>query len=251
MIETEPGVSQIGPTIGVVIAMAHEFNAIREVLLPDAAVRSAECADWVFGERKGINLVLVQSGIGTTNAAIGACDLIARYHPDYLLNLGTAALVNDPGQILQVGDVLVGGLHQQWDLDIGGPITTSWTEKRSFVDVLRTNRLDPDQRLLKALAATGEHYTTAVLFSGNSFFCSDEQRDLLPKMHRPVGVDMESFAVAQVCARKGVPFLCLRGISDTGQENANQDFRANVRQAAGNAARLAARLVEQLVKSAN
>ena len=83
------------------------------------------------------------------------------------------------------------------------------------------------------------------MYTGNSFFVSEKQHQLLPLgAGKVMGVDMESFAVAQVCARKQIPFLCLRGISDTGTDSANQDFYANVRAASVAAARLAARLIK-------
>lgn len=235
-------------TVGVVVAMVDEFAAVREELLPQAIAQTLDCSQIVLGEQDDVNYVIFQSGIGTTNAAVGACDLIARYHPHYLLNLGTAALISDPSAERQAGDVLAARQHQQWDLDIGGPITTEWTAKRSFVDVLQTTRLEPDQELWQALQLTKLYFTPALFFSGNSFFCTDEQHRLLPAAVGPVAVDMESFAIAQVCARKGVKFISLRGITDTGRATANDDFYANVRLASQNVARLARALVRQLVQ---
>lgn len=242
------GVSARVPlTVGVVVAMAEEFAAVREELLPEAIPETLDCSRVVFGERDGVKYVIFQSGIGTTNAAVGACDLIARFRPDYLLNLGTTALISDRSGHLQVGDVLAARVHQQWDLDIGGPITTEWTAKRSFVDVLQADRLEPDQELWQALQMTKQGFTSVLLFTGNSFFCTDEQYQLLPAEADPVAVDMESFAIAQVCARKGVKFISLRGITDTGRASANDDFYANVHLASQNAARVARALIGQLV----
>jgi adenosylhomocysteine nucleosidase len=233
-------------TVGIVVAMEHEFNAVREELLSQAAVETIDCSQVVQGVLDSVHYVIFQSGIGTTNAAAGACDLITRFRPCCLLNLGTTALISDPERKLRIGDVLVGELHQQWDLDLGGPITSTWTAKRSYVDVLQTDRLRPDQQLWDLLIDSGADVYPSIQFTGNSFFCSDEQRQLLPDAARPVAVDMESFAVAQVAARKGVPFLSLRGITDTGSASANEDFYANVRQASRNSARVARRLAGSL-----
>lgn len=241
------GLTGCGLTVGIIVAMSHEFAATVKELLPGASVQSLDCSQVAVGELLGVRLVIFQSGIGTTNAAAGACDLIARYQPRCLLNLGTTALIADPDHHLEVGDVLAGKLHQQWDLDLGGPITSKWTAKRSFVDVLQTNRLEPDQQLWQLLQACGQAATPAIQFSGNSFFCTPEQHKLLPLESQPVAVDMESFAVGQVAARKGVAFLSLRGITDNGRSNANDDFYANVRLASRHAARTARALIEQLV----
>ncbi len=234
-------------TVGIVVAMRHEFEVVCEVLAPKASVESHQYSCVATATLGSTRYVIVQSGVGTTNGAIGACDLLHDYGPDLLLNLGTAALITNPGGKLKVADVLVGERHCQWDLDLGGPITAEWGPKRSYVDVLKTNCLYPDQSLFAATQRVDLPKGVAHFFTGNSFFVSDAQHRLLPTSEAPVAVDMESFAVAQVCARKGVPFLCIRGISDTGTATANQDFYANVQAASHAAASYAQHLVTVLL----
>ncbi len=238
-----------GLTVGIVVAMTHEFSATVAELLPGAATQTVDCSQVAVGEVAGARCVIFQAGIGTTNAAAGAADLIALYQPQCLLNLGTTALIRDPESNLEVGDVLAGALHQQWDLDLGGPITPQWTEKRSRVDVLQTSVLRPDEQLWQMLHVARAQVTPAIQFTGNSFFCTPEQHQLLPAESLPVAVDMESFAVGQVAARKRIAWLSLRGITDNGRASANDDFYANVRVASQNAARAARLLIEQLVAS--
>lgn len=237
-------------SVGVVVAMRQEFDAIRQVLIPEAAVVMQQYSQVAVATSAGINYIVLQSGVGTTNAAIGTCDLLQHHRPDWVFNLGTAALIRDPTSELCIADVLVGERHCQWDLDLGGPITAEWTGKRSFVDVLQTSCLYPDALLLRAAEGlTGRQDLRlgfAHFFSGNSFFVSDAQHDVLPRPSAVMAVDMESFAVAQVCARKAVPFLCIRGITDTGTASANQDFSANVKAASQAAAELAQQLVKSL-----
>ncbi len=238
-------------TVGIVVAMRQEFDAIRQVVMPDAPVEVHQYSQVAAARESGVGYVIIQSGVGTTNAAIGTCDLLHCYRPHWVLNLGTAALISDPDSSLSVADVLVGEHHCQWDLDLGGPITPEWGGKRSFVDVLQTNCLYPDAGLLQGALALSEpgnfRLAPAHFFTGNSFFVSDAQHNVLPATAAPVAVDMESFAVAQVCARKQVPFLCIRGITDTGTASANQDFYANVRAASRAAATVAQKLVQLLL----
>lgn len=234
-------------TVGVVVAMGQEFDAIRQVLAPTALVESYHYSQLAAVTKGPIRYVIIQSGVGTTNGAIGACDLLHGYRPDLVLNLGTAALITDPGGNLEIADVLVAERHYQWDLDLGGPISAEWGPKRSYVDVLQTNCLLPDPDLFAIAQESDLPKGIAHFFTGNSFFVSDAQHRLLPAADAPVAVDMESFAVAQVCARKAVPFLCIRGITDTGTASANQDFYANVRAASQAAARFAQQLVDTLL----
>lgn len=237
--------------VGIVLAMEQEFTATHELLIPGATIKTKQYSQIAVGPPADVRYVIVQAGVGTTNAAIGTCDLLADYEPDFVLNLGTAALINDPAGRLQIGDVLIGKEHYQWDLDMGGPVTNVWTDRRSYVDVLKTNSLTPDADLLRtALELDGQadrRMQPAEFFTGNSFFMSDAQHSLLPANSGVQAVDMESFAVAQVCARKSIPFLCLRGITDTGREGANEDFYANVQAASAAAASFTKHLLKSLV----
>ncbi|NLY54832.1 MAG: 5'-methylthioadenosine/S-adenosylhomocysteine nucleosidase [Firmicutes bacterium] len=239
--------SKTTTVVGIVVAMVPEFNAIYQQLIPDAQIEERYYSQVARGRRDGMEYVIVQAGVGTTNAAIGACDLLHFYQPDVVLNLGTAALINDPRGEVEITDVVVGFEHCQWDLDLGGPITPEWTNKRSYVDVLKTNCLRPAPSLLQLVQQVRRteelHWQLASIYTGNSFFVSDEQHSLLPESAEVVAVDMESFAVAQVCARKGVPFICLRGITDTGTASANQYFYANVKEASKASAKLAQALL--------
>ena len=248
MAETETYAS--GRTVGIVVAMQQEFDAIRRVLIPEAPVVTRQYSQVAVAAQAGITYAIIQSGVGTTNAAIGTCDLLQHFRPQWVLNLGTASLISDPTGALRMADVLVGERHCQWDLDLGGPITSTWTAKRSYVDVLQINCLYPDAMLLQAAKGLSSGQNSqlggAHFFSGNSFFVSDEQHSVLPSAAAAMAVDMESFAVAQVCARKAVPFLCMRGITDTGTASANQDFYANVKAASQAVAVLARRLVQSL-----
>ena len=139
--------------VGIIVAMPQEFAAICQELLPQAVPLDLETSQVAIGMDDGVRYIIVQSGIGTTNAAVGTCDLLHRFSPPLVLNLGTAALIADPTESLQVADVLIGQEHRQWDLDIGGPVTSEWTNKRSFVDVLQTDVLRPDAELYELAKA--------------------------------------------------------------------------------------------------
>lgn len=233
-------------SVGMIVAMREEFDPIRGELIPDSTVSCLDYSQVASGLRDGIQYTVLQAGIGTTNAAIGTCDLLHRFQPDLIVNIGTTALIKDPSGQIAIGDVLVPEEHYQWDLDLGGPITPEWGAKRSLVDVLKVNVLRPAEWLLATAERHLPQRVRVVQFSGNSFFCDDAQHELLPSSQRAVAVDMESFAVAQVCARKGVPFISLRGVTDTGSETANEDFYDNVHLASRNAAAIAHRLLLEI-----
>ena len=75
--------------IGIIGAMAQEVGILVGQL--DNAERY-EHAGFVFhtGMRHGLEVVILQSGIGKVNAAVGTAILLERHHPDAIINTGSA-----------------------------------------------------------------------------------------------------------------------------------------------------------------
>ena len=70
------------------------------------------------------------------------------------------------------------------------------------------------------------------MLAGNSFITAanaGRARELFPEA---VSTDMESTALAQVCAGAEVPFVSVRGVSDLCGPQAGQDFHIGVEEAA-------------------
>ena len=79
--------------IGIIGAMAQEVNTLAGQL--DNAERY-EHAGFVFhtGTRHGLEVIILQSGIGKVNAAVGTAILLERHQPDAIIN--TAQLAGLP-----------------------------------------------------------------------------------------------------------------------------------------------------------
>jgi adenosylhomocysteine nucleosidase len=70
--------------------------------------------------------------------------------------------------------------------------------------------------------------------SGDQFFSDKEKKDNLQRdLPSVLCVEMEGAAVAQVCEDYGVPFIVVRVISDTAEENAHIAAMDFVNQHAG------------------
>ena len=65
-------------------------------------------------------------------------------------------------------------------------------------------------------AVNGPNVKRGLIASGDMFITSREQVDAI-SAHYPdvMAVDMESVAIAQACYVRGVPYFCMRVISDT------------------------------------
>ena len=175
------------------------------VLVAMSAER-ARIAELVSGGRIGPNeIVLVETGIGKVNAALGAAELIRAERPDCLVSTGVAGgLAPD----LRVIDVVAAAQVAYHDVDCGPGTVPGQVQGCP-------PRFDADPRLL-ALAAAVPGVRVGLVASGDSFVSAQAARDAVLRVQPDaIAVEMESGALAQTCLRFGVPFLSLRAISDT------------------------------------
>ena len=99
--------------IGIIGAMAQEVNILAGQL--DNAERY-EHAGFVFhtGTRHSLEVIILQSGIGKVNAAVGTAILLERHQPDAIINTGSAGgFATD----LAIGDVIISDEVRHHDVD--------------------------------------------------------------------------------------------------------------------------------------
>ena len=99
--------------IGIIGAMAQEVNILAGQL--DNAERY-EHAGFVFhtGTRHGLEVIILQSGIGKVKAAVGTAILLERHQPDAIINTGSAGgFATD----LAIGDVIISDEVRHHDVD--------------------------------------------------------------------------------------------------------------------------------------
>lgn len=189
--------------IGIITPMAEEkqtlvaaLTNVSEELLADMTVTQGD-----YGRHQ---VVLLESGIGKVAAATATTVLIREYHPDIVINTGSAgALVEG----LAIGDTVIGQELAYFDADVTvfgydyGQLPT------------QPARFAADETLIKQFAAL----TTAqrgLIVSGDTFV-QQVQKEAI-RQHFPTALlaEMEGAAVAQVATRFAVPFIILRGVSD-------------------------------------
>lgn len=155
--------------------------------------------------------------MGMTNAALATMTAIQEYHPDFIVNQGTAgAQVKE----LKSGDMIIGrqvvNVHslEMVKRDFGeGTAPEAWMG-------MATEYLDADPELIRIFqdgigteTKTGK-VVTGVLGSGDLF---SKEKDRILWLHDKFGnlsEDMESFAVYAACKACGVPCIAIRVISN-------------------------------------
>ena len=190
--------------IGIIVAMRKEL----ELLLP-LLRDSEESRMGGFEFHRGIvgkhDVMVMQSGIGKVNAAMGALTLVNAFLPDFVINSGVAGGADLAVNVMD----LVAGEHVAYH-DV-------WCGPESAVGQVQGLPLyfEGSRRLLD-LVPDCDDIHKGLICSGDQFIDKKETLKAI-KQNFPdaLAVDMESGAIAQVCHLNHVPFLALRVISDS------------------------------------
>lgn len=196
--------------IGIIGAMAQEVKLLAGQL--ENAERY-EHAGFVFhtGTRHGLDIVILQSGIGKVNAAVGTAILLERHQPDAIINTGSAGgFATD----LAIGDVIISDEVRHHDVDavvfgyeigqVPGMPPAYHADKR-LRDIARG-----------AIAALGEVNVREGMIATGDAFMSDPERVAATRAQLPtmLAVEMEGAAIAQTCYLYDCPFVVIRALSD-------------------------------------
>jgi futalosine hydrolase len=175
------------------------------------------------GQLSGVNVVLMNSGMGKVNAAHAATYLVEKYPVSVIINIGVGGAY--PGSGLKVGDIAFasreiygdegvidadgwGGLEK-----IGVPLVKEGTNR--YFNEYPLNSLPPSLCKVKNSMSswnykiTGGNFVTVSAVSG-----TQKRARELEKRFNALCENMEGAAVAQVCTLYKIPVFEIRGISN-------------------------------------
>lgn len=206
--------------IAVIGAMEQEVELLRKELTNPEVITIAG-SEFTTGTYKDKEIVLLKSGIGKVNAAMGTTILLYEFKPDVVINTGSAGGY-DPN--LEVGAVVISDEVRHHDVDV-----TIFDYEMGQVPQLPAAFIS-DERLMnvakEAVTEIGEHqFAVGLICSGDSFM-NDPKRVEMVREHFPEmkAVEMEAAAVAQVCYQFGTPFVVIRALSDIAGKESNISF---------------------------
>jgi adenosylhomocysteine nucleosidase len=225
--------------VGIFAALKEEI----EPLLP--CIETLETSKWGRrslhqGSIASNQVVAMAGGVGKVKAAACTQFLIDRFSIEALMCTGVAGAVNPD---LQTGDVVISQKALEHDFDPGDP---------KLLKRFRRRWLQADAELVElALSAAkdlgqADRCRVGKVLTGDQAIVSVERRRWLWETFRGDCVDMESAAAAQVCRQNGVPWVVVRAISDSADEDGIAEFRRNLALCAGAAAEVVTALVESL-----
>jgi adenosylhomocysteine nucleosidase len=183
--------------LGVIFALGIESGFLEDSLADKITIRG-EGFKAKEGDLHGRRIAIMLSRAGRANAAKAAETLINGHKPTFVLSTGFAGGLSP--QLKRNDIVLVNEIM----LDSGESIAVApspWEEGIEPADICRGKLLTTDRIIRLA----------------------DEKKSLF-ETTGAVAVDMETFAVAEVCRRRNIPFFAVRIIHDTADETLPPDI---------------------------
>lgn len=230
--------------VGIIAAEEKEMLAIKNYMTNISEEKIFEL-NFIKGNIESKSCVLIECGIGKVNSARTTQLMIDKYNPDYIINVGTAGgLTSD----LKIMDIVIGKDLIQHDFDITG---VGNYEKGEIAGTgkyfLSDDRLiNLCENTIKELEDKSFNIKIGRIVTGD-WFASDTKKSLEIKEEFDADcIEMEGAAIAQVCTLDNIPFLVIRGISDTLNENNEIDFHTYIENASKRVAIILKRLINKI-----
>lgn len=229
-------------TIAIIGAMAPEVAILKQQL---SNPTTTEVCGFCFyqGKINGVDVVLVQSGIGKVAATVATTLVIQLFSPKYVINTGSAGGFDAS---LKVGDIAVGNELVHHDVDV-----TAFNYEFGQVPNMPA-RFEADKTLIKlteqAIAElSGINSKVGLVATGDSFMCDpvriEQTRQRFPDM---LAVEMEGAAIAQACYQLQTPFVVIRSLSDIAGQESPVSFEEYLEVASKNSSALVMNLLAKL-----
>ncbi|KRM35224.1 methylthioadenosine nucleosidase [Limosilactobacillus pontis DSM 8475] len=228
---------------GIICAMPEEIKELT-ARLSDKQVETIGGKDYLQGKISNQQVVLVESGIGKVEAGITTEHLITDFNVDVVINSGSAGGI---GRGLHIGDVVISSETAYHDVDA-----------RAFDYVYgqlpgKQPRFKASEKWGRALETAGEqtglNIKRGLIVSGDQFIASQDAIDqILHYFPEALSSEMEGAAVGQVATDHDVPYVVVRAMSDTGNEDAGVSFDEFIIEAGKRSANMLLQLFADLNK---
>lgn len=208
--------------IGIIAAEEKEMSAIKDIMT-DVIEEKIYDLKFIKGKIVDKLCILVECGVGKVNAARTTQIMIDKYNVSSVINVGSAgSLINE----LNIEDIVIGKELVQHDFDVTGAGNYELGEVAGVGKFFKS-----DEKLIKICEETikelkDREFNIKVgrIATGDWFAHVPEKSQQIQKEFNADCIEMEGAAIAQVCFLDKIPFLVIRGISDTPNGNNKIDF---------------------------
>lgn len=226
--------------VGIIFAMEEELKELLKFL---ELKNEYEIFELKFYEGfiYGIELVLVESGVGKVNAARATQILIDNMQVDYIFNIGVAGGISPN---LNVLDIVIGESLVQHDFDI-----TAFNHEKGYIPKVGTFIKGDDYlvKLAKEVGSQDYQVLSGVIASGDIFCTETQMSQKINQKFNALCVEMEGASVAQVCNLDHIPFLVIRSISDTPNNNNVITYEEFLEKSSQNIANFMVKILEKII----
>lgn len=195
------------------------------------------------GKLEGLDVVVVQCGIGKVNAALCVQLLCDKFGVTHLVNTGIAGSLSAS---LDIGDLVVSQDAMYHDFDC-----CAFGYPKGQVPGMPLLFTADDSLIKLAYEAAEEvhpgHCRMGRIASGDQFVADKALKEQIIETTGAVCTEMEGAAIAHTAYRNALPFVILRAISDKADDSADMDYPTFERIAANRCAQLTKALARKLL----
>ena len=206
--------------LGIIGAMQVEVEILLG-LMEEKTARTVAGSEFWQGRLEGLDVVVVQCGVGKVNAALCAQILRSCFGVTCLVNTGIAGSLCAE---LDIGDLVVSTDAMYHDFDC-----TRFGYPYGRVPGMDVTAFPADEAMAQLAFGAAEavnpgHTRMGRIASGDKFVAEQDVKDAIIAATGGLCTEMEGAAIAQTAYRNGVPFVILRAISDKADSDAQMDY---------------------------
>lgn len=229
--------------IGIIGAMDLEVEHLKDEMQISRIVDKAGM-EFYTGTLKGVDVVIVRSGIGKVNAGLCAQILADVFQVTHIINTGVAGSLNAK---LDIGDILISrdALYHDVDVRIFG-------YQLGEVPQMGCREFKADKAMIEAAVSSCKevnpdiHVEVGRILSGDQFISDKAKKETLIADFQGDCTEMEGAAIAHSAYLNKIPFVIIRAISDKADDSAEMDYPTFEREAAKHSAKLVEHMITLL-----
>lgn len=229
--------------IGIIGAMDLEVEHLKGEMQISRIVDKAGM-EFYTGTLKGVDVVIVRSGIGKVNAGLCAQILADVFQVTHIINTGVAGSLNAK---LDIGDILISkdALYHDMDVRIFG-------YQLGEVPQMGCREFKADKAMIEAAVSSCKevnpdiHVEVGRILSGDQFISDKAKKETLIADFQGDCTEMEGAAIAHSAYLNKIPFVIIRAISDKADDSAEMDYPTFERDAAKHSAKLVEHMITLL-----
>ncbi|MEE0397268.1 MAG: 5'-methylthioadenosine/adenosylhomocysteine nucleosidase [Lachnospiraceae bacterium] len=229
--------------IGIIGAMDLEIEHLKGEMQISRIVDKAGM-EFYTGTLKGVDVVIVRSGIGKVNAGLCAQILADVFQVTHIINTGVAGSLNAK---LDIGDILISrdALYHDVDVRIFG-------YQLGEVPQMGCREFKADKAMIEAAVSSCKevnpdiHVEVGRILSGDQFISDKAKKETLIADFQGDCTEMEGAAIAHSAYLNKIPFVIIRAISDKADDSAEMDYPTFEREAAKHSAKLVEHMITLL-----